>query len=130
MRVEDLSAHSVAPEYFEIGDEAAGLINETRGRGGRVVAVGTTTVRALETGADESGRVRAGGAETSLTITPGHAFRAVDALLTNFHLPRSSLLVLVGRSPPRLVLDAYRHAVAARYRFYSYGAACSSLSEW
>ena len=72
--------------------------------------------------ADESGRVRAGRGETGLTITPGYRFRAVDAMLTNFHLPRSSLLVLVSAFAGReLVLDAYRHAVAARYRFYSYG---------
>ncbi len=122
VRVEDLDEHSVAPEHFELKEETATLINETRARGGRVVAVGTTTVRALESAADERGRVRAGAAETSLTITPGYTFRAVDALLTNFHLPRSSLLVLVGSFAGRaLTLAAYRHAVAARYRFYSYG---------
>ncbi|PYT05156.1 MAG: tRNA preQ1(34) S-adenosylmethionine ribosyltransferase-isomerase QueA [Acidobacteria bacterium] len=122
VRAEDLSLHSVAPESFEIGEEAAAEINGTRERGGRVVAVGTTTVRALESVADERGRVRAGRGETALTITPGHEFRAVGALLTNFHLPRSSLLVLVSAFAGRgLVLDAYRHAVAARYRFYSYG---------
>jgi S-adenosylmethionine:tRNA ribosyltransferase-isomerase len=79
-------------------------------------------VRALESAAAQDGRVRAGRGETALTITPGYEFRAVDALLTNFHLPRSSLLVLVGAFAGReLVLAAYRHAVAARYRFYSYG---------
>ena len=122
VRVEDLGEHAVAPEYFEIDEEAATRINEARERGGRVVAVGTTTVRALESAADETGRVRSGAAATSLTITPGYRFRAVDALLTNFHLPRSSLLVLVGAfAGPELALEAYRHAVAARYRFYSYG---------
>jgi S-adenosylmethionine:tRNA ribosyltransferase-isomerase len=86
------------------------------------VAVGTTTVRALESAAAAGGTVRAGRGETGLTITPGHEFRAVDALLTNFHLPRSSLLVLVGAFAGReLVLAAYRHAVASGYRFYSYG---------
>ena len=122
VRAEELGAHRVAEERFEIGERAAREVNATRGRGGRVVAVGTTTVRALESAADSEGRVRPGGGETGLTITPGYEFRAVDALLTNFHLPRSSLLVLVsafaGREP---VLEAYRHAVAARYRFYSYG---------
>ncbi len=122
VRVEDLGEHSVEPEHFEITEETADLINRTRERGGRVVAVGTTTVRALESAADERGRVRAGAAETSLTITPGYTFRAVDALLTNFHLPRSSLLVLVSAFAGReLTLSAYRHAVSARYRFYSYG---------
>jgi S-adenosylmethionine:tRNA ribosyltransferase-isomerase len=87
-----------------------------------VVAVGTTTVRALESSTDERGRINAGRGETGLTITPGYSFRAVDAMLTNFHLPRSSLLVLVSAFAGReLVLAAYRHAVNARYRFYSYG---------
>lgn len=122
VRVEDLSEHAVAAEHFEIGEESAAKINEARERGGRVVAIGTTTVRALESAADEAGRVCAGAAETALTITPGYRFRAVDALLTNFHLPRSSLLVLVSAFAGReLALAAYRHAVAARYRFYSYG---------
>ncbi|PYS82698.1 MAG: tRNA preQ1(34) S-adenosylmethionine ribosyltransferase-isomerase QueA [Acidobacteria bacterium] len=122
VRAEDLAEHRVAPEFFEIGEEAAGEINDARGRGGRVVAVGTTTVRALESCVDEAGRARARRGETGLTITPGHEFRAVDALLTNFHLPRSSLLVLVSAFAGReLVLSAYRHAVASRYRFYSYG---------
>jgi S-adenosylmethionine:tRNA ribosyltransferase-isomerase len=122
VRAHDLGAHRVAPESFEIGEEAAEEINRTRPRGGRIVAVGTTTVRALESAADEARRVRAGRGETGLTITPGYTFRAVDALLTNFHLPRSSLLVLVGAFAGReLTLAAYRHAVEARYRFYSYG---------
>ena len=122
VRAEDLAEHRVAAEHFEIREAAAEEINATRARGGRVVAVGTTTVRALESAADEEGRVRAGRGETSLTITPGYRFRAVDALLTNFHLPRSSLLVLVGAFAGREpVLAAYRHAVRQRYRFYSYG---------
>jgi len=122
VRVEDLSQHKVAAEWYEVGAAAAEQINLTRERGGRVVAVGTTTVRTLESAAGEGGRVSAGRGETALTVTPGYAFRAVDALLTNFHLPRSSLLVLVGSfAGPDLVLAAYRHAVAARYRFYSYG---------
>jgi S-adenosylmethionine:tRNA ribosyltransferase-isomerase len=122
VRDDDLSKHRVAPEHFEVGDEAAGEINRARTEGRRVVAVGTTTVRALESAVDEDGRVRSGRGETGLTITPGYSFRVVDALLTNFHLPRSSLLVLVAAFAGRdLILRAYRHAVAARYRFYSYG---------
>jgi S-adenosylmethionine:tRNA ribosyltransferase-isomerase len=122
VRAQELGEHRVAAERFEIGDAAAEEINATRARGGRVVAVGTTTVRALESAADEGGRVRPGRGETGLTILPGYEFRATDALLTNFHLPRSSLLVLVSAFAGRdLVLAAYRHAVAARYRFYSYG---------
>ncbi|HEX7315866.1 MAG TPA: tRNA preQ1(34) S-adenosylmethionine ribosyltransferase-isomerase QueA [Pyrinomonadaceae bacterium] len=122
VRADDLSEHRVAAEHFEVSEATATEINATREAGGRVVAVGTTTVRALESAVDESGRVRAGRGETGLTITPGYSFRAVDAMLTNFHLPRSSLLVLVSAFAGReLVLNAYRHAVAARYRFYSYG---------
>jgi S-adenosylmethionine:tRNA ribosyltransferase-isomerase len=122
VRADDLGEHRVAAEYFEIGSAAAAEINGTRARGGRVVAVGTTTVRALESAADEERRILPGSGETDLTITPGYEFRAVDALLTNFHLPRSSLLVLVSAFAGReLVLDAYRHAVGQRYRFYSYG---------
>ncbi len=122
VRVEDLSGHAVAAERFEISEETADAINRARESGGRVVAVGTTTVRALESSADERGRVRAARGETGLTITPGYRFRSVGAMLTNFHLPRSSLLVLVGAFAGRdLTLEAYRHAVRARYRFYSYG---------
>jgi S-adenosylmethionine:tRNA ribosyltransferase-isomerase len=122
VRAEDLSSHSVAPESFEISPAAAEELNEARARGRRIVAVGTTTVRALESSADGRGRLRAGRGETDLTITPGYNFRSVDAMLTNFHLPRSSLLVLVSAFAGReLALAAYRHAVAARYRFYSYG---------
>lgn len=122
VRVEDLSEHRVAAERFEIRSEAAERINEARARGGRIIAVGTTTTRALEAAAGADGRISAGAAEADLTITPGYRFRAVDALVTNFHLPRSSLLVLVSTFAGReLVLAAYKHAVGSRYRFYSYG---------
>ena len=125
VRVEDLSEHRVAAERFEITEAAAREINSTRESGKRIIAVGTTTARALESAADDAGRVGAangGGRETSLTITPGYEFRVVDGLLTNFHLPRSSLLFLVAAFAGREnVLAAYRHAVEERYRFYSYG---------
>jgi S-adenosylmethionine:tRNA ribosyltransferase-isomerase len=122
VHAEDLRTHAVAPEWVEVGEDAAGRLNAAREGGGRVLAVGTTTTRALETAAREDGAVRPYRGETGLTITPGYRFRAVDALLTNFHLPRSSLLVLVGTFAGReRVLDAYRHAVAQGYRFYSYG---------
>lgn len=122
VRVEDLSGHSVEPERFEIGVPAASAINAARERGGRIVAVGTTSVRALESAGDESGSVRAGRGLARLTITPGYKFKTVGALITNFHLPRSSLLVLVASFAGRdQTLAAYRHAVRARYRFYSYG---------
>jgi S-adenosylmethionine:tRNA ribosyltransferase-isomerase len=122
VRAEDLSAHSVAPEQYEISAEVAETINEARARGQRIIAIGTTTTRALESAVDEEGRVRAGTRMAQLTIIPGYRLRVVDALLTNFHLPRSSLLVLVAAFAGReLTLAAYAHAVKARYRFYSYG---------
>jgi S-adenosylmethionine:tRNA ribosyltransferase-isomerase len=122
VRVEDLRAHAVEPERYEIKPEAAAALNEARAARRRIVAVGTTTVRALESACDDAGQIRAGAREARLTITPGYNFKVVGALVTNFHLPRSSLLVLVATFAGRdLVLAAYRHAVAARYRFYSYG---------
>lgn len=122
VRVDDVDQHSVSSEHFAVSEEAAETINRARASGGRVIVVGTTTMRALESSANEDGRVAAGSGEASLTIKPGYRFRIADALLTNFHLPRSSLLVLIGAFAGReLVLRAYRHAVAQRYRFYSYG---------
>lgn len=122
VRDRDLRAHAIHEESYVIEEACAEAIAATRARGGRVVAIGTTVVRALESAADEAGRVRPGEAVTGLMILPGHRFRVVDALLTNFHLPRSTLLALVcalgGHAP---VMQAYRHAVAAGYRFYSYG---------
>src|SRR6266571_2363781 len=122
VRVENVGEHKVAPERFEITKAAAKAINDGRAKSGRVIAVGTTTTRALESAVNVTGEIDAGLRTAELTITPGHQFRIAEALLTNFHLPRSSLLMLVcafaGR---RLVLEAYRHAINARYRFYSYG---------
>ncbi len=122
VRVEEIGEHRVAPERYEIGAEAAAALNESRALGKRIIAVGTTSVRALESALDGNGRVRAGAGDASLTITPGYGFKIVDALVTNFHLPRSSLLVLVAAFAGReLTLAAYAHAVARRYRFYSFG---------
>jgi S-adenosylmethionine:tRNA ribosyltransferase-isomerase len=118
-RIED---HRVAPEAWVIPSETAVAVERARARGGRRVAVGTTTVRALESAARPDGAVAAGEGETDLVIVPGHRFRAVDAILTNFHLPRSSLLLLVAAFAGReAVLRAYAEAVRQRYRFYSYG---------
>lgn len=122
VRVDNIEQHQVDGEFYEIREEAARVINESRAQGGRVIAVGTTTVRALESAANAEGLVESGNRETGLTIIPGYEFRITDALLTNFHLPRSSLLLLVCAFAGRnLTLDAYRYAVAARFRFYSYG---------
>ncbi|MDX1440268.1 MAG: tRNA preQ1(34) S-adenosylmethionine ribosyltransferase-isomerase QueA, partial [Rubricoccaceae bacterium] len=122
VRTTDLSKHQVASEWADVSELAAKAINHAKEKGGRVVAVGTTTTRTLEATADDQGRVVPFRGEVNLTITPGHPFRVVDVLLTNFHLPRSSLLVLVGSFAGReFVLEAYAHAVREGYRFYSYG---------
>lgn len=121
VRVDEVEQHRVAAEFFQIDEEAARVINEGREQG-RVIAVGTTTTRALESAVNAEGKIEAGARETELTITPGYKFRVTDALLTNFHLPQSSLLLLVSAFTGRdFTLAAYAHAVAARYRFYSYG---------
>jgi S-adenosylmethionine:tRNA ribosyltransferase-isomerase len=122
VRVDDVAQHSVSAERFEISEQTASKINEARRKGGRIIVVGTTTMRALESAATDRGEVIATSGEATLTIKPGYNFRIADALLTNFHLPQSSLLILVSAFAGReLVLDAYRHAVNERYRFYSYG---------
>jgi S-adenosylmethionine:tRNA ribosyltransferase-isomerase len=122
VRVDDVQDHMVAPEFFELTQQAADVINDARSNGGRVIAVGTTTSRALESSVGPAGEFVAQRRYADLTIRPGFKFRAIDALLTNFHLPRSSLLILVSTFAGReLILRAYRHAVEQRYRFYSYG---------
>lgn len=122
VRVEELSEHAVSPEVYEIDAATTELLNAAKTDGRRIVAVGTTTTRALETNVARCGRFTEGVHTADLTIVPGHAFRAVDALLTNFHLPQSSLLVLVSTfGGHELIMRAYQHAVAAKYRFYSYG---------
>jgi S-adenosylmethionine:tRNA ribosyltransferase-isomerase len=120
---ERIEEHRMDSERYEIGGEAAAAIRRARERGARVVAVGTTVVRTLESAAlAGSGEVRPGGGSTELFITPGFRFQVVDALLTNFHLPRSTLLMLVAAFAGReRVLAAYEEAVREGYRFYSYG---------
>ena len=122
VRVSDLAEHRMHTERYQIDDNCIEAIETTRKAGGRIVAVGTTAVRALESAASADGSLRPGAGETSLFITPGYRFKVVDALITNFHLPESTLLMMVtafaGFDP---VMAAYRHAVAARYRFFSYG---------
>jgi S-adenosylmethionine:tRNA ribosyltransferase-isomerase len=122
LRCSDLAAGRLHRESFELPAPTADAVARTRRAGGRVVAVGTTSARVLETCTGDDGRVRAARGETDLFLMPGSRFRAVDALLTNFHLPRSSLLLLVAAFAGReRVLDAYAEAVARGYRFYSYG---------
>jgi S-adenosylmethionine:tRNA ribosyltransferase-isomerase len=121
VRVDDLRDHRMHAETIDVGPEAVAAVAETRARNGRVVAVGTTVVRSLETAAAD-GELAAWQGESRLFIYPGYRFRVVDALLTNFHLPESTLLMLVcAFAGTDAVLDAYRHAVAAGYRFFSYG---------
>ncbi len=120
--VENVEDHHMHSEHYEVTEEAAETINRVRQNGGRIVCVGTTTTRTLESVTDDSGVVHAGMGETSIFITPGYRFKAVDALITNFHLPESTLLMLVSALCSREeMLAVYRHAVEARYRFFSFG---------
>jgi S-adenosylmethionine:tRNA ribosyltransferase-isomerase len=109
-------------EEYEVPESTAQQVNQTRGQGKTIVCVGTTTVRTLETAADRDGTVRAGGGETSLYIYPGYRFKITQALITNFHMPDSSLILMVSAFAGKQKIErAYRHAVAERYRFFSYG---------
>jgi S-adenosylmethionine:tRNA ribosyltransferase-isomerase len=123
VRTEEVEAHVVDPEHYEISEATADAVNAALDGRRRIVAVGTTTTRALEDAARAGhGRLRAGTAEATTFIYPGFEFRAIGGLFTNFHLPKSSLLMLVAAFAGReRILDAYRHAIAERYRFYSYG---------
>ena len=109
-------------ESYEITEKAAKEINEVKQSGGRIIAVGTTTVRTLETVAGKFGKITADHGETDIFIYPGYNFRVVDALITNFHLPKSTLLMLVSAfSSKNLMEKAYKHAVEEKYRFFSFG---------
>ncbi|WP_340123579.1 tRNA preQ1(34) S-adenosylmethionine ribosyltransferase-isomerase QueA [Methylobacter svalbardensis] len=121
VRVEDLSEHLMHKEYFAVLPETVAAVQQARARGGRVIAIGTTAVRALES-ASQSGQLETGFGDTDLFVTPGYQFKSVDAMLTNFHLPESTLLMLVsafaGYEP---IMNAYSHAIDESYRFFSYG---------
>jgi len=122
VRVPDISKHQVAAERFSVSEETASVINGARSAGHRIIAVGTTTARALESASSPTGEIAMQSGVASLTIIPGYEFRVTDGLLTNFHLPKSSLLMLVSAFAGRqLTLAAYNHAVDSAYRFYSYG---------
>ena len=122
VKAEDVSQHKMHSEYYEVTPEAADRINAARRKGGRIVCIGTTSVRTLETVADENGVVHPGMGNTSIFITPGVKLNATDVLLTNFHLPESTLLMLVSALMGReQALDAYREAVEKEYRFFSFG---------
>ena len=125
VKAEDTATHKMHAEWGEIDETTAAALNEVRARGGRLVPVGTTALRLLESAADETGRVQAFRGDTDIFITPGYRFRATDLLMTNFHLPRSTLFMLVSAfSGLDTMQRAYAHAIATGYRFYSYGDAC------
>jgi S-adenosylmethionine:tRNA ribosyltransferase-isomerase len=125
VKVDDTRDHRMHSEIGEIDAATAEAINAARAKGGRVVAVGTTVTRLLESAADDSGRIHPFSGETALFITPGYRFKAIDLLLTNFHLPRSTLFMLVSAfAGLECMKQAYEHAKAERYRFYSYGDCC------
>ena len=122
VKVEDIRDHAMHAEWGEIGAAAVTAVTETRKAGGRVVAVGTTSLRLLESAATPDGELRPFAGETAIFITPGYRFRIVDMLMTNFHLPRSTLFMLVSAfAGLETMRAAYAHAIAAGYRFYSYG---------
>jgi S-adenosylmethionine:tRNA ribosyltransferase-isomerase len=121
VRVDDIEQHEMHAEYLEVAEETCAAVRRTRERGGRVVAVGTTSVRALETAA-AGGELQPFRGDSRIFIHPGYRFRVIDGLVTNFHLPESTLLMLVcALAGTDETLGAYRHAVANRYRFFSYG---------
>jgi S-adenosylmethionine:tRNA ribosyltransferase-isomerase len=125
VKADDTKDHVMHSEWGEITAAEADAINAARAAGGRIVAVGTTSLRILESAADEDGKVRPFRGETSIFITPGYRFKAVDVLMTNFHLPRSTLFMLVcAFAGTERMKAAYAHAIDAKYRFYSYGDAC------
>jgi S-adenosylmethionine:tRNA ribosyltransferase-isomerase len=122
VKADDTSDHRMHAEYGEVDAATADALNAVRARGGRVIAVGTTSLRLLESAADVDGTIRPFARETDIFITPGYRFRAVDALMTNFHLPRSTLFMLVSAfCGLETMCSAYAHAIASGYRFYSYG---------
>jgi S-adenosylmethionine:tRNA ribosyltransferase-isomerase len=125
VKVEDTEGHRMHSEWGTLSAATAAALNEVRAKGGRIVAVGTTSLRLLESAAREDGTIAPFEGETAIFITPGYRFRAVDILLTNFHLPKSTLFMLVSAfSGLEAMKQAYAHAIASGYRFYSYGDAC------
>jgi len=127
VRVDDLSQHIMHKEYFQVSPACVEAVHRARLRGGRVIAIGTTAVRALES-ASQNGLLQAGSGDTQLFITPGYSFKTVDAMLTNFHLPESTLLMLISAfAGYDHVMTAYHHAIAQGYRFFSYGDAMAII---
>ena len=122
VKAENIEDHQMHSEYYEVSEENAAALNACRAAGGRIICVGTTSCRTLETATDEAGVVHAQSGWTDIFIAPGYRFKAVDALVTNFHLPESTLLMLVSALSTREeMLSVYRRAVEERYRFFSFG---------
>lgn len=122
VKADDILEHEMHSEFYQIDDANASLINETKKAGGRIISVGTTSTRTLESNADENGMIKAGSGWTNIFIYPGYTFKCIDALITNFHLPESTLIMLVSALAGREhVLAAYNEAVREGYRFFSFG---------
>ncbi len=122
VKVENVQEHHMHSEFYQVTQEAAAIINNTKKKGGRVICVGTTSCRTVESAADENGVVQAGSGDTSIFIYPGYRFKVLDALITNFHLPESTLMMLVSALAGREhIMNAYETAVQERYRFFSFG---------
>ncbi|GAA0475560.1 hypothetical protein GCM10008936_02500 [Alkalibacterium indicireducens] len=121
--VDNIEEHKMHEEFYQLSEESADTLNRTREEGGRIIAIGTTSIRTLETiGQAFDGRFQAASGWTDIFIAPGYQFKAVDGFLTNFHLPKSTLIMLVSAFLGRdFVLEAYNHAVQERYRFFSFG---------
>lgn len=128
VKTDDITQHKMHSEWFAISEESASIINATKASGGRVIAIGTTALRAIESCADQSGIIKAGSGDTDIFIYPGYKFKVVDGLLTNFHLPKSTLLMLVSAlAGYDNIMAAYHHAIRNNYRFFSYGDCCLLL---
>ena len=122
VKVEDVTEHHMHSEFYVVEEDQAALINETKQNGGRIISVGTTSCRTLESAADENGILHAGSGWTEIFIYPGYQFKIIDGLITNFHLPESTLLMLVSAlAGKEHILAAYEEAVRERYRFFSFG---------
>ncbi|MBE7028548.1 MAG: S-adenosylmethionine:tRNA ribosyltransferase-isomerase, partial [Ruminococcaceae bacterium] len=120
--VDNVEEHIMHSEFYQISEETADKINKAKQNGGRVIAVGTTSVRTLETVADKSGYIRSASGDTNIFIYPGYDFKIVDALITNFHLPESTLLMLISAfAGKEKVFNAYETAIKEKYRFFSFG---------
>ena len=122
VKVDNILEHHMHSEFYMVSQEAADIINSTKDNGGRVISVGTTSTRTLESAADENGRLRECSGWTEIFIYPGYKFKVIDCLITNFHLPQSTLVMLVSALAGReAVLNAYKNAVEEKYRFFSFG---------